>query len=74
MMKVLGVKIWTREPELTKEMIKVGMLAADDFKDGVESGFYDSKCLVYGSNAKISAFGKLGKSGQLSIIVYHEDE
>lgn len=73
-MKVTSIKIWTREPELTNKMFNVGSLAAQDFKTGIESGDYDSTCLVYGSNANISAYGKLGKSGQLSIMVYHEDE
>lgn len=72
-MKVKCVKIWTREIELTEQMLDVGMLAAKDFKNGIESGEYDSTCLVFGSNVNISAYGKLGKSGQLSIMVYQED-
>ena len=72
-MIVKGVKIWTRESELTEKMLDVGMLAAKDFKRGIESGEYDSTCLVYGSNANLSVYGKLGKSGQLSVMVYTED-
>lgn len=73
-MKVTSIKIWTRENDLTDEMFKVGSLAAHDFKNGIESGEYDSTCLVFGSNAQISAYGKLGKSGQLSILVYHDEQ
>tara|TARA_Y100001960_G_C14618017_1_gene799248 strand:- start:862 stop:1080 length:219 start_codon:yes stop_codon:yes gene_type:complete len=70
-MRVKSVKIWTREAELTDEMLEVGNLAAKDFKSGIESGDYtDTQCLVFGSNRNLSVFGKLGKSGQLSLMVY----
>ena len=72
-MKVKGVKIWTRLPDLTDEMIELGNLAAKDFKRGIESGEYeDVSCLVFGSNKNLSAFGKVGKSGQLSILIYED--
>lgn len=72
-MKVKSVKVWTRELELTDDMIEFGGLAAKDFKAGIASGEYsDVSCLVFASNKNLSAFGKLGKSGQLSILIYIE--
>lgn len=73
MKKVKSIKIWTREIELTDDMIDLGNLAAKDFRLGIESGEYeDVSCLVYGSNKGLSAYGKLGKSGQLSILIYED--
>ena len=70
-MKVKSVKVWTREAELTDEMIDLGNMAAKEFKSGIESGEYsDTQCLVFGSNKNLSVYGKLGKSGQLSLLVY----
>jgi len=68
--KVKVIKIWTREPELTDEMMVVGMKAAENLKRGIESGKYESSLFVFGSNANLSVWGKLGKSGQLSLMVY----
>lgn len=70
-MKVKSVKVWTREAELTDEMIDLGNMASKDFKSGIESGEYsDTQCLVFGSNKNLGVYGKLGKSGQLSLLVY----
>lgn len=70
-MNIKTVKIWTRENELTDEMIELGNLAANDFIHGIKSGEYtDVNCLVFGSNKNLSVYGKLGKSGQLSLLVY----
>jgi hypothetical protein len=70
-MDIKSVKIWTREDELTDEMIELGNLAAKDFRRGIKSGEYtDVNCLVFGSNKNLNVYGKLGKSGQLSLLVY----
>ena len=59
-MKVKGIKIWTRLPELTDEMIDIGNLAAKDFKRGIESGEYeDVSCLVFGSNKQSKCIRKV---------------
>ena len=72
-MKIKEIKIWTREEELTEQMIEVGNLAAKDFKRGIESGEYqDTNCMVFGSNVGLSVYGKLGKSDKLSLLVYRD--
>ena len=72
-MNIKEIKIWTREEELTEQVIEVGNLAAKDFKRGIESGEYqDTNCLVFGSSVDLSVYGKLGKTGKLSLLVYRE--